>query len=124
MRPFIITRLSSLGKKARKDLEIVAEFPMHAGDVYALDGSTNSRFGHCVPVDASVTELRVSYVFRCVSKDFVHPDKGYYHEVGGNYLQLPEIEAGPDKETAASDNEDGDRPIASGSGHASVVNHS
>ena len=108
-RPFIITTLSCLGKKLRKDLDIVAEFPMQFGDLYALDGGINGRYGHCVPVDAAVKDLRVSYVFRCVSKAFVHPEKLYYRENGDKRVPLPEPEAEPtgaDEETTSSDCDD------------------
>jgi len=39
VRPFVITRLSCLGKTRRKDVDIVAEFPLQSGDLYALDGA-------------------------------------------------------------------------------------
>ena len=106
MRPFIITPLSCLGETARGKLEIVDEFPMQFGDLYAMTGDINSRFGHCVAKDPSVQDLRVSYVFRCVSKDLVHPTQRYYREMdkAGQRIPLPEPEAEPlaEEEAAAS----------------------
>ena len=106
MRPFIITPLSCLGETARGKLEIVDEFPMQFGDLYAMTGDINSRFGHCVAKDPSIQDLRVSYVFRCVSKDLVHPTQRYYREMdkAGQRIPLPEPEAEPlaEEEAAAS----------------------
>jgi len=101
-RLFIITKLTCLGKKMRKDLDIVAEFPLASGDLYALDGDINSRYGHCVPVDGAIKDLRVSYTFRCVTKDFVQPGKRYYRKSGsGKCVPLP-----PPEQEAASIGED------------------
>ena len=90
---------------------------MQSSDLYALDDGINSRYGHCVPVDGSITDLRVSYVFRCVSKDCVHPTKRYYREMGktGRCIPLPEPEAEPigeDEETTSSDSDDEAGPPA------------
>ena len=41
-------------------------------------------------MDAQIKDLRVSYVFRCVTKDVVHPEKRYYRESGGKHIALPE----------------------------------
>ena len=108
-RPFIITSLDCSGEKARGKLEIVDEFPMQSGDLYAMTGDINSRYGHCVAKDPSVQDLRVSYVFRCVNKDLVHPTKRYYREMNkkGWRISLPEHEAEPpaeeeEEEAAAS----------------------
>ena len=97
VRPFIITTLACLGEKERGKLEIVDEFPMQFGDLYAMTGDINSRFGHCVAKDPSVQDLRVSYVFRCVTKDLVHPTQRYYREMDktGRRIPLPEPEAEP-----------------------------
>ena len=97
VRPFIITSLGCLGETARGKLDIIDEFPMQSGDLYAMKGDINSRYGHCVAKDPSVQDLRVSYVFRCVNKDLVHPTKRYYREMNttGQRISLPEPEADP-----------------------------
>ena len=74
-RPFVITTLSCLGKAERADMEILEEFPMSPGDLYVLAGDVNARFGHAVPKDPSITELRVSWVFRNVDAAFVNPEQ-------------------------------------------------
>ena len=81
VRPFIVTSLGCLGKKLRRELEIVDEFPMCPGDMYALTGDINNRYGHCVAKDSSIRDLRVSYVFRCVDKHLVPPTLRYYWEM-------------------------------------------
>jgi len=97
VRPFIITTLGCLGETERRKLEIVDEFPMNSSDLFALEGSINSRYGHCVPKDSSIHDLRVSYVFRCVTKDLVHPTERYYLEMDktGRHIPLPELEEEP-----------------------------
>ena len=92
---------------------------MHFGDLYALDAGINSRYGHCVPVDAAIKDLRVSYVFRCVTKNFVHPTKRYYREMDktGRHTPLPEPEAEPigtDDGTTSSDSDDEHAPTKRG----------
>ncbi len=113
-RDFIITKPSCMGEKKRKDLDIVAEFPMQHGSMYALDGGINARYGHCVPQDGSITDLRVSYVFRCVSKDLVHPTERYYREMDkpGRRVPLPEAEPiGADDNGSGSDSDsENERP--------------
>ena len=77
VRPFVITTLSCLGKAERADMEILEEFPMSPGDLYVLAGDVNARFGHAVPRDPSITELRVSWVFRIVDAAFVNPEQTF-----------------------------------------------
>ena len=100
VRPFIVTTLGCLGKKLRQELQIVDEFPMCPGDMYALSGDINNRFGHCVAKDSSIRDLRVSYVFRCVDKHLVHPTLRYYREMDktGKRVALPQPEAEPKTE--------------------------
>ena len=69
---FVIATLSCLGKPERADMEILEEFPMSPGDLYVLEGDVNARFGHAVPRDPRVKELRVSWVFRTVDVAYVH----------------------------------------------------
>ena len=81
VRPLVITSLSCLGKRERADMDIVEEFPMSPGDLYVLEGDVNARFGHAVPRDPSVKELRVSWVFRAVDVAFVDPDRNTFRVV-------------------------------------------
>ena len=81
VRPFVITSLKCLGKADRADMDILAEFPMNPGDLYVLDGEINGRFGHAVPKDPAITELRVSWVFRTVNVAFVNPERNTFRAV-------------------------------------------
>ena len=82
VRPFLVTSLGCLGKEERADLEVLEEFPMQPGDLYVLEGDVNQRFGHAVPRDPRVTQLRVSWVFRTVDTNWVDPAARTYREVG------------------------------------------
>ena len=81
VRPFVITSLGCLGKAERADMEIIEEFPMSPGDLYVLEGDVNARFGHAVPRDPAVKELRVSWVFRTVNAAFVNPESETFRAV-------------------------------------------
>ena len=64
VRPFLICDLSSLGQKDRRKLNVLQEFQMDPGDLIVLSHEVNTKYSHCVPRDAMVTELRVSIGFR------------------------------------------------------------
>ena len=94
VRPFLVTPLASLGKTDRKEIDILAEFPMQPGDLYVLEGDVNKRFGHGVPRDPLVKDLRVSWVFRTVNACFVNPAEQTFREAAGKVRQIkPETEA-------------------------------
>ena len=91
----MVTPLASLGKTERKEIYILAEFPMQPGDLYVLEGDVNERFGHGVPRDPLVKDLRVSWVFfRTVNACFVNPAEQTFREAAGKVRQIkPETEA-------------------------------
>ena len=94
VRPFVITTLSCLGRAERADMEILEEFPMSPGDLYVLAGDVNARFGHAVPRDPSITEQRVSWVFRTVNASYVNPTEQTFREAAGKVRQIkPDAEA-------------------------------
>ena len=78
VRPFVITSLQCFGKAERADMDIIDNFPMSQGDLYVLEGDVNARFGHAVPRDPAVKELRVSWVFRTVNAAFVKPERNTF----------------------------------------------
>ena len=87
----MVTPLASLGKTDRKEIDILAEFPMQPGD---LEGDVNKRFGHGVPRDPLVKDLRVSWVFRTVNACFVNPAEQTFREAAGKVQQIkPDAEA-------------------------------
>ena len=89
VRPFLVTSLASLGKTDRKEMDILAEFPMQPGDLYVLEGDVNKRFGHGVPRDPHVKDLRVSWVFRTVDACFVNPAEQTFREADGEVHRIP-----------------------------------
>ena len=76
----MVTPLASLGKTDRKEIGMLAEFPMQ--------GDVNKRFGH------GVKDLRVSWVFRTVNACFVNPAEQTFREAAGKVRQIkPDAEA-------------------------------
>jgi alkylated DNA repair dioxygenase AlkB len=65
-RTFHIVEKTSVAKGAirAKDFDTVAKYPMGHGDLYALTGGVNEEFGHGIPYEPEVTDLRVSLVLR------------------------------------------------------------
>lgn len=88
VRPFLVTSLASLGKAERADMEIVAAFPMQPGDLYVLEGEINRRFGHGVPRDPRIKDLRVSWVFRTVDACYVNPNAETFREAFGKVHRI------------------------------------
>ena len=90
VRPFLVTSLESLGKTDRKEMDILAEFPMQPGDlyVYVLEGDVNKCFGHGVPRDPQVKDLRVSWVFRTVDACYVNPAEQTFREAAGKVRRI------------------------------------
>jgi len=97
VRPFLVTTLGCLGKSQRADLEIVEEFLMRPGDLYALEPRINEHFGHAVARDPAVKELRVSWVFRTVDACWVDPEQKTFREAGKKHKMQPIT--GPNKKT-------------------------
>ena len=87
VRPFLICDLASLGKVDRKQLTIIQEFPMHPGDLFVLTPEANVKYSHCVPRDPTVGHLRISLVFRHVTKHWIKEVNAgvyeYYSVTGG-----------------------------------------
>ena len=63
--------MTCLGEKERSKLNVLQEFPMSPGDLFVLTPEANVNYSHCVPKDPTVTELRVSLVFRHVTKHWI-----------------------------------------------------
>jgi alkylated DNA repair dioxygenase AlkB len=71
VRPFLICDLECMGTADRSKLGVLQEFPMHPGDMFVLTPEVNAKYSHCVPKDRAVTQLRISLVFRHVTKHWV-----------------------------------------------------
>ena len=65
-------------------MDILAEFPMQPGDLYVLEGDVNRRFGHGVPRDPRIEDLRVSWVFRTVDAASVNPEQKTFRMAAGD----------------------------------------
>ena len=76
VRPFLVTSLESLGKTDRKEMDILAEFPMQPGDLYG------------VPRDPQAKDLRVSWVFRTVDACYVNPAEQTFREAAGKVRRI------------------------------------
>jgi hypothetical protein len=93
VRPFLVTTLASLGKTERAEMDTLAEFPMQPGDLYVLEGDVNKRFGHGVPRDPRIKDLRVSWVFRTVDACFVNPTEQTFREAASKVRRIqPDVE--------------------------------
>ena len=54
--------------KHRAHMDILGEYKMGHGDLYIIPGDVNARFAHGIPYDPEVNDLRVSIVFRSVTR--------------------------------------------------------
>ena len=61
---------------------------MQPGDLYVLEGEVNRRFGHGVPRDPRIEDLRVSWVFRTVNASFVNPTEQTFREAAGKVHRI------------------------------------
>ena len=52
---------------------------MHPGDMVRLNPRLNEKTAHLVPKDPTITELRISLVFRHCDKRWVKPNE-YHHD--------------------------------------------
>ena len=58
---------------------ILRSIPMHPGDMVRLSPRLNEKTAHLVPKDPTITELRISLVFRHCDKRWVKPNE-YHHD--------------------------------------------
>ena len=94
VRPFLICDLECMGTADRSKLSILQEFPMYPGDLFVLTPEINAKYSHCVPKDPRVTELRISLVFRHVTRDWVKEVDGGMYE----YYSIESREGGKNQE--------------------------
>lgn len=70
-REFALCSCSDSGRFLKKDLRIANLWSVAHGDLFALGPQTNRSFCHAVPQDPTVQALRISIIFRTVTKSFI-----------------------------------------------------
>lgn len=75
-RDFILCDKSNAGEYERDQLRIEKEFKVGHGDLFCLGQETNNQFCHAVPRDPSVTQPRISIIFRTIDKSFIDFGEG------------------------------------------------
>jgi alkylated DNA repair dioxygenase AlkB len=87
-REFYITDLSCLGAKVKDDFSVVERFLVKHGDLCVMTGKQNENYGHGIPKDKSVTDLRISIVFRQVNLARVNPELRYFIDKKGKRVDV------------------------------------
>ena len=74
-RAFMLVTNNTEGNVTTNEMmeHCVARLDMTHGSSLCMQADWNTKVKHCVPLDPSVTEPRVSMVFRRVDKRFIHP---------------------------------------------------
>ena len=70
-REFILCDNKDAGKYIKSDLKIHRSWDVSHGDLFALGAVTNEKYCHCIPSDTRVQSLRISIIFRTVTKSFI-----------------------------------------------------
>ena len=73
-RSFVLTSNESSGQYQRDKMDIEKEWRVGNGDLYALGPRTNENYCHAVPIEPALKSMRISVIFRTVSKSFVDFD--------------------------------------------------
>ena len=119
VRPFTITTLELIEawKESKGAVDIapyvLKAIPMRTGDLVRLTPLLNTSTAHMVPKDPSITELRISLVFRHCDKRWVKLNEYHFDMVQrgrgnqkrwekGRRIRLPEPDAEPPAEEKAA----------------------
>jgi len=70
-RDFILSPVEDCGKYLKENLNITKEWRVSHGDLFALGQLTNENYCHTVPKEKNLPKLRISVIFRSVSKSFI-----------------------------------------------------
>lgn len=73
-RDFILCPNEDVGKYEKNDITQIKAWQVNHGDLFALGQKTNDDYCHVVPKDPTVKNLRISIIFRSVSKSFINLD--------------------------------------------------
>lgn len=70
-RSFILADNAYCGQSERQKIGIVKEWRVGHGDLFSLGPQTNENYCHTVPIEPALKSMRISVIFRTVSKSFV-----------------------------------------------------
>jgi len=70
-RSFLLTDNADVGKFNEDEMNVQRKWKVQHGDLFALGIETNESFCHAVPHDKSIGGMRISIIFRSISKAFI-----------------------------------------------------
>jgi len=76
-REFVLCANEDAGKYVQKDMTVVEQYRVKHGDLFVLGPITNSAYCHAIPQEKSISNLRISIIFRTIAKSFIdfHAEK-------------------------------------------------
>lgn len=73
-RDFVLCDNGDTGQFERSKLHIKRDWNVEHGDMFSLGNETNHSYLHAVPRSTKVMKLRISVIFRSISKSFIKLD--------------------------------------------------
>jgi len=70
-REFILCANEDAGKYVKEDMTVAGQYQVKHGDLFVLGPITNSTFCHAIPQEKAISNLRISIIFRTISKSFI-----------------------------------------------------
>jgi alkylated DNA repair dioxygenase AlkB len=70
-RSFILADNAYCGQSEREKIDVAKEWRVGHGDLFSLGPQTNENYCHTVPIEPALKSMRISVIFRTVSKSFV-----------------------------------------------------
>ncbi len=70
-RSFLLVDNENSGGYVRESMDIKKEWLVSHGDLFAMGQKTNEMYCHAVPKEPALKDMRISVIFRTVSKSFV-----------------------------------------------------
>ncbi len=70
-RDFILCENKDSGKYVKEEMSVIKEWKVHHGDLFALGPETNRAYCHAVTQDKTIQDVRISIIFRTVTKSFI-----------------------------------------------------
>ena len=71
-RSFLLVDNDNSGEYIYENMKIHKEWKVAHGDMFALGQTTNENYCHAVPKEPALKSMRISVIFRTVSKSFVN----------------------------------------------------
>ena len=76
-RDFVLTDNSNCGEYIKDKMKIKHEWRVKHGDLFVLGPETNEKYCHAVPMEPALENMRISVIFRTISKSFVNLNGPY-----------------------------------------------